>query len=278
MATERHAHESTDKKKSSAPTSQPAVEGEYFSPVDTSHKHILYLQRTVGNQAVQRLVAQRRVPVVQREETPAQEVEEPAPIEPVQEIAGDAPADGPDEIDHGRVIRLEGLTTASFSQSSNTFVSEGTNLARAEGCDGCGDRDPCVRVTTTIVSTFSVPISVRLPNLDAMDLTECERQQCQNWIDTVLEPHEQQHVAAFQAYNGTTRHPLSFTCCNSQAQSELDSRARTIMETERDRRKAAVIAASNALDPFNMDFEVNCPEEEESAAEDAPAESAEPVE
>jgi hypothetical protein len=276
MPAERSTQHSENKKKSPDTHLPVSTEGEYFSPMDTSQQHVLYLQRTVGNQAVQRLLAQRRLhPTLQRQED---EEAQPAPIQPVQEVTGEIPADGPDETDHGRVIRLEGRTTAEFSQSHNTFASENTSLTRAEGCGDCAENDPCVRVTTTIVCTYSVPIHVDLPDLSAMDLNECERQQCQNWIDTVLNPHEQQHVAAFQTYNGTTRRPLTFTCCNSQAQTELDTRAEAMMQAEQVTRQAAAQTTSDALDPFNMDFEVNCPEPEESTDAEATEEAAEPVE
>ncbi|MBZ0303833.1 MAG: hypothetical protein K8J31_29095, partial [Anaerolineae bacterium] len=147
--------------------------------------------------------------------------------------------------------------------SNNSFRSENTRLTRAQHCEGsCSDSDPCVNVSTTIVCTYEVPINVDLPNLSTMSLNECERQQAQNWIDTVLSPHEEQHRQKFQTYNGTTRRPLTFTTCNSQAQGELDTRAEALMTSEQTTRQASAQSLSDALDPFNFDFEINCPEEE----------------
>jgi hypothetical protein len=262
MAIERHLHRMRGHQAAQA-RHAPASAG--AAPV---YHPVVRLQNTVGNRAISRLVAQGRVHPhsghVMRQDADDEAPQE-APLEPLSEVQGEVAATGPDETDHGRVINLRGVTTAAFSNSSNSFASENTRLTRGSGCSGCGDSDPCVNVATTIVSTYSVPISVSLPDLSSMDLNDCERQQAQNWINTVLAPHEQQHVAAFRTYNGTTRRPLNFSACRSAAQGELDSRAQAMLTSEQASRQASAQAASDALDPFNMDFEVNCPQPEHEA-------------
>jgi hypothetical protein len=265
MAVEAHLHQIRDHQTARTSHAQPSMMAPVYHP-------IVQLQHTVGNRAISRLVAQGRVHPksghIMRQDTGEEAPAEEVPLQPLTEVRGEVQATGPDETDFGRVLHLQGRTTASFSNSSNSFASENTSLTRGSGCSGCGDSDPCVNVSTTIVCTYSVPISVSLPDLSTMDLTDCERQQAQNWIDTVLSPHEQQHVAAFRTYNGTTRRPLNFSACRSAAQTELDTRAQAMMTSEQVTRQASAQAASDALDnpPFNMDFEVNCPTQSQSDA------------
>lgn len=272
MAVEAHLHRMRDHQAGRASHQQPAG-----GMMPTYHP-IVQLQNTIGNRAISRLVAQGRVHSsghVMREETGGEEEQAPeqAPLQPLTEVSGEA-AGSRDEVDYGKTIHLQGLTTASFSTSTNSFTSQNTSITHATGCDGsCSETDPCVSVSTTIASSYSVPISVSLPDLSTMDLTECERQQAQNWIDTVLAPHEQEHVTAFRTYNGTTSHPLNFTSCRSAAQTELDTRAQQMFNTERAARQASAQTASDALDPFNMDFEVNCPEPEAEEGEGTEGES-----
>jgi hypothetical protein len=267
MAIEGHLHRMQDHKTVRAGHTQPS------GVMTPSYHPVVQLQNTIGNRAISRLIASGRVHPqsgrVMREETGGEEEQAPeqVPLQPLTEVTGQAAGDG-DEVDYGRSISLQGLTTASFSTSTNSFSSQGTTITHATGCDGsCSETDPCVSVSTTIASSYSVPISVSLPNLATMDLTECERQQAQNWIDTVLSPHEQEHVAAFRTYNGTTSHPLNFTSCRSAAQTELNTRAQEMFNTERAARQSSAQTLSDALDPFNMDFEVNCPEPEAEEGE-----------
>lgn len=261
MAVEAHLHRMRDHHTG---RTSPTHTGAPATPV---YHPIVQLQHTIGNRAISRLVAQGRLHAsghLMRQEAGGEEEQSPeqVPLQPLAEVSGQAAGES-DAVDYARVINLEGKTTAAFSNSTNSFTSQNTTISHAEGCDGsCSETDPCVSVSTTINSSYSVPISVSLPNLANMDLTECERQQAQNWIDTVLAPHEQEHVTAFRTYNGTTSHPLSFKSCRSSAQTELNTRAQEMFDTERAERQASAQALSDALDPFNMDFEVDCPEPE----------------
>lgn len=273
MAIEGHLHQLHRTK---APAATGISEREpAYNPVNTLHQQVLFMQRTVGNRAVNQLVAQRRLHPktghVMREEAPASEeqpTEELPPLTPLQDVQVDAPSDSPDETDHGRVVTLRGLTTAHWSQSTNSAQTSNLQFQRSSGCSPtCAEGDPCISVSATLTCSYNVPIDVSLPDLSAMDLNECERQQAQNWIDTVLAPHEQQHVQKFSTYNGTTTRTISFTSCNSTAQATLAERAQTMLDTERASRQSSAQALSDALDPFNFNFELNCPEPEEEAPE-----------
>ena len=89
-------------------------------------------------------------------------------------------------------------------------------------------------------------------------------------IDNILAPHEQKHVEAFKKYNGTTLRPFDLTLCRS----EFDGEIQSMFEAEqRDRRNAAQ-AASDALDPFHFDVELD-DEEEDSDKEKQESDSGE---
>jgi hypothetical protein len=115
------------------------------------------------------------------------------------------------------------------------------------------------------VATYSVTTTVTLPSADDFPgLTPCQRRRVQDAIDNVLAPHEQQHVRAFQQYNGTTRRPFNLTCCRS----EFDTIIRNMFEAEAQARQAAAQAASDALDPFHFDVNLDCEEEGTSSPSD----------
>jgi hypothetical protein len=165
---------------------------------------------------------------------------------------------------HGGSLRLEGRTDADFGGSS--FRTTGVNVARAEGCPGCDAAD-CVRATGTLVATFRVSTSVTLPSVaDFPDLTPCQRRRVQAAITNVLAPHEQQHVAAFRTYNGTTRTPFDLTLCRA----DFDSAIRDIFNAADQARQDAARAASDALDPFHFEVDLDC-EEPAAASTDAAA-------
>ncbi|SEQ06895.1 hypothetical protein [Nitrosomonas ureae] len=153
---------------------------------------------------------------------------------------------------HGKTLRLEGRTDASYD--GGAFRTEKVRLQRGTGCDGCEAAD-CGHVTGTLVATYSVATTVTLPRVtDFPDLTPCQRTRVQNAITNILAPHEQQHVTAFRQYNGTTRRQFDLTLCRS----EFDSTIRAMFEAEESARRATAQAASDALDPFHFDVDLNC--------------------
>jgi len=153
---------------------------------------------------------------------------------------------------YSRSLRLQGRTDATFDGGS--FHTENVRVARGEGCAGCAAAD-CLRATGTLVASYSVATNVTLPSAATFpDLTACQRRRVQNAIDTVLAPHEQQHVQAFRTYNGTTRRPFDLTLCRA----DFDGRIQAMFEAEASARRAAAQAASDALDPFHFDVDLDC--------------------
>jgi hypothetical protein len=146
-----------------------------------------------------------------------------------------------------RIPALNGKTTAKFHSTSRT---EDLTTEPGEHCRRC--RGPsCVHVTGTLVSQFTVTTHVTLPR-PPRGLPECERQQVQDVIDTTLADHEQQHVDAFETYNGTVETPIELTMCRGGVQQTIRS-----MHNAEDRtRRRDARAASAALDPFRFNFNI----------------------
>jgi hypothetical protein len=162
---------------------------------------------------------------------------------------------------HGGSIRLEGRTDANFRSNYRT---RGVQVERATGCEGCPDNE-CIHVTGTLVATYSVTTRVTLPSADDYpDLTPCQRRRVQNAIDNVLAPHEQEHVRAFRQYNGITRRQFDLTLCRSA----FDSAISAMFDAEEEQRRRAARAASDALDPFHFDVDLDCEDEQQSSTDD----------
>jgi hypothetical protein len=148
-------------------------------------------------------------------------------------------------------VTLRGRTDADFSSS---FRTRSVRTQSATGCENCADTD-CVHVTGILESTFRVTTHVTVPSVaDFPDLTACQRTRVQNGITNVLAPHEQQHVDAFRAYNGTVRTPIDLTLCRS----DLDSRIQELHDSIESARRASAQAASDALDPFEFEVDLDC--------------------
>jgi len=172
----------------------------------------------------------------------------------------------------GRTIRLEGETTGQFDGGTSQIRDR--HVARASGCDGCEDSQ-CLRVTGTLVLNYRVTTNVTLPSVnDYPDLTPCQRRRVQDAIDNVLAPHEQEHVRAFETYNGTSEHPFDFKVCNSEEASE---QLQALHDSDATTREANAQAASDALDPFHFDVDLDC-EDDTSEGGDEPGSGTTPSE
>jgi hypothetical protein len=148
-------------------------------------------------------------------------------------------------------VTLRGRTDAKFSSS---FRTRNVRTTAATGCDNCADSD-CVHATGTLVSTFRVTTTVTLPSVsDFPDLTACQRQRVRDGINNVLRPHEQEHVTAFRTYNGTVSTPFDLTLCRS----EFDGQIQALHDSVEAPRQAAAQAASDALDPFEFEVDLDC--------------------
>jgi hypothetical protein len=155
-------------------------------------------------------------------------------------------------------LRLEGRTDATFDGGS--FSTQGVRRTAATGCGTCTD-DQCIHVSGTIVARYRVTTTVTLPRVsDFPDLTSCQRTRVQSAINNVLAPHEQQHVAAFRTYNGTTRTPFDVSLCLG----EFDSTIASMFQTEASARQSSAQSASDALDPFHFDVDLNCEDRRQS--------------
>jgi hypothetical protein len=216
---------------------------------------VLQLQRQWGNHRVARILeAERsatsgRVPNIirQADSMPPEETVEPIPPvsitgEPHEVVAyAGAPS-----------VRLRGVTRAKFdggkSRTENLVTEPGS------GCRGCRGKN-CVHVTGTVVTEYHVTTTVTLPKASSFRrLTPCQRERVQDAIDNILAPHEQDHVDAFETYNGTTEQPFDLNLCRGQ----LPRAVKKMVRDEERPRRAAAKAASAALDPFNFNVDLDC--------------------
>jgi len=172
--------------------------------------------------------------------------EDPSPA-PLPDVSGD----GIEAEVSAYSVTLRGRTDAKFSSS---FRTRNVRTTAATGCDNCADSD-CVHATGTLVSTFRVTTTVTLPSVsDFPDLTACQRQRVRDGINNVLRPHEQEHVTAFRTYNGTVSTPFDLTLCRS----EFDGQIQALHDSVEAPRQAAAQAASDALDPFEFEVDLDC--------------------
>jgi hypothetical protein len=219
---------------------------------------VLQLQRQLGNSRVARVLEAQRsaisgqaIPHITRQTENAPATEEVAvdPVPPVT-ITGEphevvAYAGAPN-------IRLQGRTRARFdggrSRTENLVTEPGS------GCKRCRGKN-CVHVTGTVVTEYHVSTTLTLPKASSFRrLTECQRQRVQDAINNILAPHEQEHVDAFETYNGTTEQPFDLNLCRNQ----LPGVVKRMVRDDEKPRRAAAKAQSAALDPFNFDVDLDC--------------------
>lgn len=171
------------------------------------------------------------------------------PIEPLPNISGEGETH--EMVAYANTLRLQGRTNASFS---NNFTTQNVTTTRATGCEGC-PANQCIHVTGNLASNFNVTTTVTLPRIsDFPNLTPCQQQRVQNAITNILAPHEQQHVAAFQTYVGRVSTPFDLTLCRS----DFDATIRSMHNSIEQSRRSSAQSASNALDPFHFDVNLDC--------------------
>ncbi|MCK8521389.1 DUF4157 domain-containing protein [Aquimarina sp. D1M17] len=154
-------------------------------------------------------------------------------------------------------VNFEGRTDATF----NGGVGSTRNLRRtpSEDCANCAEGD-CWHYTGQLQINYSVSTSVTLPDVPE-GLTECQHERVRNAIDNVLAPHEQDHVDAFNQYNGSVTLPIDYTGCSAGIQDYVQG----LHEANAASRQAAAQAASDALDPFHVMVDMDCEDESSSA-------------
>lgn len=225
-------------------------------------------QQTYGNRAVQRALSgspalARFSGVAQRQES-----EEAAPNTPVEQALPVHVKGKPHSVTHhGKVgLKLQGKTKATFDGGEAETRDQVTEAAT--GCKGCKEAS-CVHVTGAIAMTFAVTTKVTLPKVPKKKpkLTPCQKGIVQDAIDTTLTDHEQEHVAAFEGYNGTVEEPLDITVCQKKVKSSITKLTNSRLKAlDKERRKDAN-DASAALDPFNFDLDLSCEEPTEETSQ-----------
>lgn len=154
---------------------------------------------------------------------------------------------------YAKSVSFEGTTEGTFDGGVGTT----RNLRRAasEGCTGCTEND-CFQYTGQLQISYSVSTRVTLPDVP-QGLTDCQHERVRSAIDNVLAPHEQDHVAAFNQYNGSARLPINYKGCSAG----IADHVQELHDTHAAARRAAAQAASDALDPFHISVDLNCEEE-----------------
>ena len=148
-------------------------------------------------------------------------------------------------------VNVQGHTDANYSNSFDP-------TATAKPSTTCKDCDPpdCITVTGTLVSTFTASPVITLPTVPD-GLSDCETRAITKFINTTLKRHEQQHVAAFNTYNGVKRTPYKFTGC--KADFDIYMQQQQVLHDElNDKKTADANAKSDALDPFSPTIPCDC--------------------
>lgn len=157
----------------------------------------------------------------------------------------------------GSGVQLKGKTTADYSNNEWTLVKE--NGRRGKGCKGCG-KGQCAEYSAIVRSTFQVSTKVTLPEMSSFGhLTKCQKDRVRAAINNKLAPHEQEHVAAFETYNGTVDTPIKLKGCRNKLGDRVEALAKSIHIGIEGPRRAKVQAVSDALDPFVVNVNMKCP-------------------
>ncbi|MCC6192602.1 MAG: DUF4157 domain-containing protein [Anaerolineales bacterium] len=127
-----------------------------------------------------------------------------------------------------------------------------------------------VDISGTIVAAFKATITVNLPTVPD-GLSACQRKRVQDAIDKKLKPHEDQHVAAFEKYNGVYEAPCEAKGVpRAKAIAKLVAAGKAVVDAEGARRKQEAQDASDALDkpPFIINVDLDCDDKQKLAAGD----------
>ncbi|WP_299885373.1 DUF4157 domain-containing protein [uncultured Lacinutrix sp.] len=159
-------------------------------------------------------------------------------------------------------VTFEGSTDATFDGG----IGSTRNLTRtpSEDCVGCAEND-CYHYTGQLQIDYHVATSVTLPDVPE-GLTDCQHERVRNAIDNVLAPHEQDHVTAFNQYNGTVTLAIDYTGCSAGIQEFVQQ----LHETNEVARKSSAQSASDALDPFHISVDMDCEDQTSAAPPEEP--------
>jgi len=245
---------------------------ERTGPVRPEHL-VSQLQRTIGNQAVLRLLRSGTAPhvrglsripplgrdlargeaaergLLQRDLDPSAETPDmtgaaddsgPVSMAPI-EVAGEPHAF---EMEGGcEGLHLHGKTDGTFDGGTGAVKNQ--KVTKGKGCN-CDEGVQCFHVTGTLVTNYSVSVTITMPPVPS-GLTACERAKVQAFLQNVLLPHEHDHEARLKTYNGQTNNPVDVIGCG---QDDVTSKVQAIQDAEEPKRQAAAQARSDAIDPF----------------------------
>ncbi|MEO5889866.1 MAG: DUF4157 domain-containing protein [Ferruginibacter sp.] len=145
-------------------------------------------------------------------------------------------------------VNVQGQTEANYTDSFTAAVSP----VASTKCTDCEAPD-CISADGLIISNFKANPVISLPSVPG-GLTECEATAVEKFINTTLKRHEQQHVSAFNTYNGLIKTPYKYMGCRSG----LDSYLQSLHDGINAQRQSSANTLSNALDPFNATVSCDC--------------------
>lgn len=243
---------------------------------------LMQLQRSIGNQAVQRLIrspyiqarlqiskpgdpfeqeADRVADTVMRMAEPQATQEETTRIQEkplATQMKGHGLTRAPNSaVGHGGGPNFHGQADPDFDGGKKAIAQVKTS--RATGCD-CPGKEPCIKATGTLVVTYKVKVRITMPPIPS-NLSKCKQARVAAFLKNELGPHEQDHKRRFETYNGTTRQPIEgLGCGKGEAKSALDTEAQRIYDDESTEREKAARDSSGKIDPFFrvVDFD-GCP-------------------
>ena len=156
-------------------------------------------------------------------------------------------------------ISLHGKTVANYDEGIGNVINQ--KAVHAKDCPGCDD-SKCINWSGALQLTFLASPTITLPSpSEYAHLRPCQQERVKAWIQNVLLPHERQHKAAFEKYNGTVNKPFRMKICQEDRSSDL---VQHLHDTENKRRKKIANDASDALDPFHTNIDLDCKDKKTS--------------
>jgi hypothetical protein len=233
---------------------------------------VLALQRSAGNAAVTRLLREDDASAAAPAAAPAAssagaQLEGPAAADGTD---ADADADvkldpivitpqGPIEVEVlGAGPQLEGKTHAGYTSTDPVVAPNPPKASKAPGGK--------IRAQGTVSSTFASNPTVDPYDLDSHGFTDCQRKNAEKFIKDTLDPHEQQHVAAFKTnFDGNWSKPFDLTVTDA---TDATAQVKGLYDTEFAARKKKADDASNDLDSggknhFVWDMDEGCTDDKD---------------
>lgn len=174
------------------------------------------------------------------------------------QVTKGAPSDE-DEKGFGKAvsISLHGETKPNFDFGKGTVKN--LKYAPAKECADCQD-EKCFAISGILVLVFRANPTVKLPGRSEYNhLSPCQIKRVEKWIRDVLAPHEQEHVKAYETYNGTVSKPFRLKVCKHQWESGKP--IQKIHDKVELKRREAAEKKSDDLDPFHTNIDLHCEEE-----------------